>query len=149
MSVTNPAHATRATGRPTPARYLAAGLAVGVAVVYVALFLVLLPHLHETDNPAPVFLALAVLYALGAVLTVWRQSRLLDLVGVGVQVFLVAGYAWIFVRSAQEGDDSFFWDNLAFAVVIIAAQVVLGVLLVALARSGDPSRAEERSALGQ
>jgi len=24
-------------------------------------------------------------------------------------------------QSAQEGDDSFFWDNLAFAVVIIAA----------------------------
>lgn len=149
MSVTNPAHATRITGHPSAARYVATGLAAGIAVLYVGLFLVLLPHLHETDNPAPVFLALAVLYAVGAVLTVWRRSPRLDLLGVGVQVFLMAGYAWIFVGSAQEGDDSFFWDNLAFAVVILAAQVVLGVLLVALARSGFSSRDEGRSPLGQ
>lgn len=149
MSVTNPANTSPTPGHPTPMRYVAAGLAAGIAALYVGLFLVLLPHLHETDNPAPVFLALAVLYAVGVVLTGWRHSRLLDLVGVGVQVFLVAGYGWILVRSAQEGGDSFFWDTLAFAVVIVAAQVVLGALLVALARSRDSSREQGRSPLGQ
>lgn len=138
MSVTNPP-TTPTTGGPTTARYVAAGVAAGIGVLYVVLFLVLLPHLRETDNPAPAFLVLAVVYAAGALLVLGRDSRVLHLVGVGVQVFLVAGYVWLWSRSAAEGDDTFFRDNLALGVVITAAQVVLAVLLVLLARSSPPT----------
>lgn len=134
MSVTNPP-TTPTTDRPAPARYLAAGIAAGIGVLYVALFLALLPHLRETDNPAPVFLVLAVVYAAGALLVLARDSRVLHLVGVGVQVFLVAGYVWLWASSASAGDDAFFRDHLALGLVITAAQVVLAVLLVLLARS--------------
>lgn len=136
MGVTNP-ETRSTTRRPTPTTYLAAGVAAGVAILYLVLFLVLLPHLEETDNPAPVFLVLAVLYAAGVLLILWRDSRVLNLVGVGVQVFLVAGYVWLWASSAAQDDDEFFWDHLALGLVITAAQVVLAVLLVQLARSSS------------
>jgi hypothetical protein len=119
----------------------AASVTAAVAILYLALFLVLLPHLHETDNPAPAFAALAVLYAVGAVL-LWRlDARWVHVVGAVVQAFLVAGYLWLWSSSAAAGDQQFFLDHLALGVVITAAQVALFAMLVLLAWPRDEEAA--------
>lgn len=135
MSVLNPVESSASPRRST--RLVAAGIAAVVAVLYLVLFLVLLPHLRETDNPAPVFAALALLYAVGAALLWRRDARWVHVVGAGIQVFLLAGYLWLWSSSAAEGDEQFFLDHLVLGVTVAAAQVALFALLVVLARSHD------------
>ena len=139
MSVLDPStvHETRRRA----VRLVAAGVAAVVAVLYLVLFVVLLPHLHETDNPAPAFAALALLYAVGAVL-LWRlDARWVHVVGAVIQAVLVAGYLWLWSSSAAEGDQQFFLDNLAFGITVTAAQVALFAMLVLLARPRDEEAA--------
>ena len=140
MSVVSPEGAPDARRRST--RFVGAGIAAGIAVLYLVLFLVLLPHLSEPDNPAPVFVVLAVVYAVGALLLARRDTKRLDVVGAFVQVLLVGGYLWLFASSAAHDEEEFFVDTLALGVVINLAQIVLAVLLVVLARSpGSPGSA--------
>jgi hypothetical protein len=140
MSVLNPLEPT--VERRRSRRLVAAGTAAGVAVLYLVLFLVLLPHLHETDNPAPAFAALAVVYLVGTWLLARRDARWVQVVGAVLQALLVAGYVWLFASSADAGDDQFFVDHLAFGLVITAAQLALLVLLVLLARTGGAPTVE-------
>ncbi|HET6967732.1 MAG TPA: hypothetical protein VFI44_05620 [Ornithinibacter sp.] len=139
MSVVDPVSSSQAHRRSM--RVVAAGLAAGIAVLYLVLFLILLPHLAETDNPAPVFAVLAVSYAVLSLLLAKRDERLLHVVGAVVQAFLVGGYVWLFASSAVAHDEWFFLEHLLLGVVTAVAQVVLGVVLVGLARSGGPTRA--------
>ena len=120
-------------------RFVASALAALVAVLYVVLFLVLLPHLAEPDDPVAAFAVLAVAYAVLSLLLATREERVLHVVGAVVQAFLVTGYVWLFAVSALAHDDWFFLEHLLPGVVIAVAQLVLGVLLVGLARSGGRS----------
>ena len=140
MSVLNPVEPP--VERRRSRRLVAAGIAAGVAALYLVLFLVLLPHLQETDNPAPAFAALAVVYAVGTWLLARHDARWVHVVGAVLQALLVAGYVWLFASSADAGDDEFFVDHLAFGLVISAAQLVLLVLLVVLARTGGATTGE-------
>ena len=137
MSVVNPVSTPVLHRRSM--RFVAAGIAAAVAFLYLVLFLVLLPRLTETDNPAPVFAVLAVAYAVLSLLLAKREERVLLVVGAVVQAFLVGGYLWLFAGSALADDEWFFVEHLLLGVAIAVAQVVLGVLLVRLARSGGPT----------
>ena len=121
-------------------RFVASGIAALVAVLNLVLFLVLLPHLAETDNPVAVFAVLAVAYAVLSLLLAKRDERAILVVAAGVQALLVTGYVVLFASSAVAHDEWFFLEHLLSGVVIAVAQVVLGVLLVGLARSGGRSR---------
>jgi len=113
-------------------RIVTAALAALAAALYVVVFLVQLPHLREPDNPAPVYVALAVVYATGAILG-WRDRRVLHWVGAAVQAVLLALFFWILSELYGHGDESFILDMFWLAVAITALQVVLLVLLVRLA----------------
>lgn len=122
-------------------RWVAAALAAVLAVLYLVVFFVQLPHLHETDNPAPVYAALAVVYVIGAVLLVVRDASILQWIGVAVQGVLLALFFWLLSELYAHGDQGFILDMLALAVAINTGQVILAGLLAYLAwdARGHPS----------
>lgn len=123
----------RAWARRRGIRFLAGALAGAVAVLYAIVFFVQLPHLHETDNPAPLYAFLAVVYAVGAGLVVLRDAPLLHGVGAVLQLFLIAGFFWLLGELYRHGEESFILDMLGLAIAITAIQVVLLGLLTFLA----------------
>jgi len=122
-------------------RITTATLAALASALYVVVFLVQLPHLREPDNPAPVYAALAVVYATGAVLG-WWDRRVLHWVGAAVQAVLLGLFFWILAELYGHGEESFILDMLWLAVAITALQVVLLVLLVRLALTARRSPRE-------
>lgn len=116
-------------------RIVAGALAAVAAALYVVVFFVQLPHMHETDNPAPAYLVLAALYAAGAVLIALRDVAVVHWVGAAVQVVLVGMFFWLLAGLYREGDESFILDMAALAIAITAIQVVLLGLLTYLAVS--------------
>lgn len=122
-------------------RFLTAAVTAAVAALYVAVFLVQLPHLHELDNPAPVYAALAAVYAVGAVLVALRDQQALLWTGATVQVVLLTLFFWLLAGLYAHGEESFILDMLGLAIGINAAQVVLLGLLSYLAGSAPRQRA--------
>jgi hypothetical protein len=116
-------------------RIVAGALAAVAAALYVVVFFVQLPHMHETDNPAPAYLVLAALYAASAVLIALRDVAVVHWVGAAVQVVLVGMFFWLLAGLYREGDESFILDMAALAIAITAIQVVLLGLLTYLAIS--------------
>lgn len=116
-------------------RVVTVTLAAAVAVLYIVVFFVQLPHLHEPDNPAPVYLVLALLYAAGAVLVALRDKPVVHWVGAAVQVILVGLFLWLLAGLYAHGEESFILDMAALAIAITAVQVVLLGLLIHLAMS--------------
>lgn len=119
--------------RRTTIRNVTAVLTFVVSALYVAVFFVQLPHIRETDNPAPAYLALAVGYAIAAILLARRDNRSVQWAGAGVQVVLLGLFFWILVGLYRHGDELFILNMLGLVVPIIAVQVVLLVLLSYLA----------------
>ncbi|MHA6512935.1 hypothetical protein [Tessaracoccus sp. Z1128] len=133
---------SRATLGRRRLRLAAAFLAGIIAVLYVTVFFIQLPHLREADNPAPLYAFLAVAYAVGAGLLVLRDNRLLHGVGAGIQVLVVGGFVWLFVELSRHGEESFVLDMLWLAVSINALQIVLfGILAVLVAGRPDSLQA--------
>lgn len=119
-----------ATERRKALRRVAALLSGGVAVLYLVVFFVQLPHIREPDNPAPVFVPLALIYVVGAVLVIRRDVRWVQWLGAAVQVILIGLLAWIVVGSYAHEGVQFFVDMLWLVLAITAAQVlILGLLL--------------------
>lgn len=125
-------------------RTAAAVLTGLVAVLYVVVFFVQLPHIQETDNPAPAYLFLAALYVVGTLLLARRDSATLQWVGAAVQVVLVALFFGLLALLYREGDESFVLDMAPLAIAVTGAQVVLLGLVAYLAatghRQGDDGR---------
>lgn len=120
------------------ARIAAAVLTALVAGLYVGVFFVQLPHIHELDNPAPAYLLLAAVYAAGVVvLAVWDKP-VLQGVGAIVQGVLIGLFCSLLALLYREGDESFILDMAALAIAITAGQVVLLALLAGLA-TGRPA----------
>ena len=107
-----------------------------VACLYVLVFFVQLPYLHEGDNPAPAFLALAVLYVAGAVLLAVWDKPVLQWVGAAIQVILIVLFVWLPAGLDAYAGESFVRNMTALAVAITAAQVTVFALYVYLAASG-------------
>jgi len=120
-------------------RIVTAALVAVVAVLYLAVFLVQLPHLHETDNPAPLYAFLAVVYLAGAVLVALRDTRPVLLLGLLVQALLLGGFTWLLVLLIREGDQGFLTDMLGLVIAVTAGQVVL-VGLFSYLLAGAPRR---------
>ena len=118
-------------------------LTAAVAVLYVVVFLVQLPHMQEIDNPAPAYLALAALYVVGLVLQVVRDTRVTYWVGAAVQAVLIGAFAWLLMLLYSNGDESFIFDMAWLAIAINAAQVVLMGVLGWLAIHTPRHRAEQ------
>jgi hypothetical protein len=121
-------------------RLAAVLVTTAVAALYVAVFLVQRPHMHETDNPAPMYLALAALYGLGAVLQAILDTRATYWVGAAVQVILIGLFAWLLKGMYAHGEESFILDMAGLAIAINTAQVVLIGLFAWLATSTPPHR---------
>jgi len=134
VTATSNAGIGMASPRRNTIRIVTGVLAAVVAALYVGVFFVQLPHLHEADNPAPAYVALAVVYATGAVLT-WRDKRVLHWVGAAVQVILLGLFFWILAELYGHGDESFILDMRWLAIAITAIQVALLGLLAYLAVS--------------
>lgn len=136
---------TQTSGTPSARRrtlrWVAAALAGVLSGLYLVVFFVQLPHLHETDNPAPVYAALAVVYVIGAVLLVVRDASILQWIGVAVQVVLVGLFFWLLLKLYENGDQGFILDMLALAVAINTGQMILAGVLAYLAwdARGHPS----------
>ena len=127
--------------RPDPRRTLriaTVALTATVAALYLAVFLVQLPHLHETDNPAPLYAFLAVVYLAGAALVALRDTRAVLLIGLLIQALLLAGFTWLLALLIREGDQGFLTDMLGLVIAVIAAQVLLVGLFSALIADVPP-----------
>ncbi len=121
-------------------RLTGAALAAGAAALYVVVFFVQLPHLHETDNPAPAYIALALVYAAGATLLAIRDDPLAQWAGAAVQAILIVAFFWLLALLYREGDQQFILDMAFLAVTITAIQfVLLGLLLRLAAGSRRPA----------
>lgn len=132
-----------APGTPSPGRRrlrtAVVVVAAMIAVLYLVVFFIQLPHMREPDNPAPVYVPLALAYVVGAVLVAVRDRAWVQWTGAAVQVILIALLVWIVVGSATHEGVVFFLDMLWLVVTITAAQVFLIVALVALARGARPA----------
>jgi len=117
--------------RRSTIRIMAVALAALAVALYVAVFFVQLPHIKEPDNPAPAYLFLAALYAVGAGL-VWWDKRTLYLIGAAVQVILIGLFFWLLTELYGHGDQSFILDMVGLAAAVLVAQVVLLGLLAYL-----------------
>lgn len=66
-----------APGTPSPGRRrlrtAVVVVAAMIAVLYLVVFFIQLPHMREPDNPAPVYVPLALAYVVGAVLVAVRD----------------------------------------------------------------------------
>lgn len=111
----------------------AALLSGGVAVLYLGVFFIQLPHLHEPENPAPVFIPLALVYVVGAILLTLLDVPWVQWLGAAVQVILIGLLVWIVVGSYTHEGVEFFVDMLWLVLTITAAQVLILGLLVKLA----------------
>ena len=123
-------------------RLVALLLTVSVAVLYVAVFFVQLPHIHELDNPAPAYVALAALYGVGALLQSVRDTRATYWVGAAVQVILVGLFAWLLVGMYAHDEEGFILDMAGLAIAVNVIQTVLIGLFAWLATHTPPHRAE-------
>ena len=74
-------------------RRVAALLSEAVAALYLVVFFIQLPHMHETDNPAPVFVSLALVYVVGAVLLALRDLPWVHWSGAAVQVVIIGHFS--------------------------------------------------------
>ena len=120
-------------------RILTTALVAVVAALYLAVFPVQVPHLHETDNPAPLYAFLAVVYLAGAVLVALRDTRPVLLLGLIAQALLLGGFTWLLVLLIREGDQAFLTDMLGLVIAVTAGQVVL-LGLFAYLLAGAPRR---------
>jgi hypothetical protein len=117
-------------------------LTIAVAALYVAVFFVQLPHIHELDNPAPVYLALAALYGIGAVLQAVRDTRATYWIGAVVQAVLIGLFAWLLAGMYAHDEESFILDMAGLAIAVNAAQLALIGLFTWLATHTPPHPAE-------
>lgn len=114
-------------------RWAAAVVAAVVAGLYVAVFFVQLPHIDELDNPAPAYLVLAVVYAVGAALLATTDKSVLHWLGAGVQAALIGLFLWLLQALYANDEESFILDMAALAIAVTACQVALLGLLSYLA----------------
>lgn len=114
-------------------RLAAALVAAVVAALYVAVFFVQLPHIDELDNPAPVYLVLALVYAVGAALLATIDKSVLHWLGAGVQAALIGLFLWLLVGLYANDEESFILDMAGLAIAVTACQVALLGLLPYLA----------------
>lgn len=125
------------------ARRAALLLTIAVAALYVGVFFVQLPHIHEQDNPAPVYLALAALYGIGAVLQAVRDTRATYWIGAVVQVVLIGLFAWLLAGLYSHDEESFILDMAGLSIAVNAAQLALAGLFTWLA-THTPAHLAER-----
>jgi hypothetical protein len=123
-------------------------LTIAIAALYVAVFVVQLPHIHELDNPAPVYLGLAALYGVGAVLQAVRDTKVTYWIGAVVQAILIGLFAWLLAGMYAHDEESFILDMAGLAVAVNAAQLVLIGLFTWLATHTPPPRGEPLPAPG-
>ena len=128
--------------RRTLVRRIAIGLAAGVAALYVAVFFVQLPHMHETDNPAPAYIALALVYIAVAASVALRDVARVLWIGAAVQVILLGLFFWLHALPSEHGDEGFILDMLGLAIAITATQFVILGLLAYLARTSRGTKVD-------
>ena len=118
-------------GRPTPAarrgiRYLAAAIAAGCAVVYCAIGLGLIYPPRGREVGLLVFgISAALMFALGAVLLLRTDRRMVLVLGALFQAFAIAMY---FQVSGQRDPQFEIWGlslKVAQAVILLALVVLL------------------------
>ena len=113
----------------SPLRALTVVLLGAVAVLYAVVFLIQLPHLSETDNPAPVYAVLALAYLGFAVLAALVDTTRLVWALAAVQVLVIAMFGWSVGMLYREGDEAFILDLRWLAIAVTALQVVLVAVL--------------------
>jgi hypothetical protein len=113
-----------------PLRLLTIVLLGAAAVLYAAVFAVQLPHLRETDNPAPVYAVLALVYLGLAITAALVDTTRLIWALAAVQGIVLALFFWSVGMVYREGDEAFILDMRWLAISITLIQVILiGVLV--------------------
>jgi hypothetical protein len=126
----------------------AAVLSGVVAALYVGVFFVQLPHIHELDNPAPIYLFLAALYAVGALVVALTDKAALHWLGAALQAVLIALFVWLLRGLYAHGEESFITDMAGLAIAVNVCQVALLGVLAYLGITASPSVSEEAAPPG-
>lgn len=124
---------TRPTTTARAVHIITVVLLLAIAVLYIGVFAVQLPHLHELDNPAPVYGVLALVYVVGATVYALRDTARVAWALAGLQAVVLSLFAWSVWLLYREGDEQFILDMQGLATAITVGQVVVLVLLAARA----------------
>jgi hypothetical protein len=125
----------RSTTTARAAHIVTIVLLVAIAVLYIRVFSVQLPHLQEPDNPAPVYGFLALVYVVGATVYALRDTARVAWVLAALQVVVVSLFAWSVWLLYGHGDEAYILDMQGLAAAVTSTQlVVLALLLVRLLR---------------
>lgn len=127
---------TETSGRGRALHLTTVVLLLAVAVLYIAVFAVQLPHLQEPDNPAPVYGFLALVYVVGATVYALRDTARVAWILAGLQVVVVSLFAWSVWMMYREGDEQFLLDMQGLAAAVTLTQLVVLALLAVRALRG-------------